>query len=124
MSPTRPFPCDPDTWLIGATARVIGGEFDRVELTFNRPVVAGTEYNGEIGLMRYSAGGGGLLEPPGGLAVPVTSFVCDLLFQFSAAVQYTILIPDGSGPIGTGTVAYGDEDGNPMPPQVLNVTYV
>jgi len=110
-------------WLIDATAVVTGDEFDTVELTFNRPVVAGAEYNGQIGFISESGGVASALSPTGDLITPATTCTCPLGVPFSAERQWSVLIPDGIGPM-PATLAYGDESGEPMPPQCLNVRYL
>ena len=110
-------------WLIDATAVVTAGEFDTVVLTFNRPVVAGSEYNGQIGLVSESMGSATALMPVGDLVTPSTTCTCPIGSSLQAFRQWSVLIPDGIGGV-PATIAYGDEAGEPMPPQALNVRYV
>jgi len=121
LSLTPRFPCD--LRLIDATAIVAAGQFDTVVLTFSQPVVAGTEYNGQIGLVSESMGTATALQPTGDLVTPSTTCTCPIGAPLDSFRQWSVLIPDGIGTL-PGTMAYGDETGQPMTPQAMNVRYV
>ena len=92
-------------------------------LTFNRPVVAGPEYNGQLGCISESGGLVFAFTPTGDLITASTTCTCDFGVPISAERQWSVLIPDGRGPM-LATLAYGDESGRPMPPQAINVRYI
>ena len=102
---------------------VTGGTFDTVELTFNRPVVAGVDYNGQVGFVSESTGIATPLTPTGDLVTPSTMCTCPIGAPLDALRQWSVLIPDGTG-TSPGQLAYGDESDEPMPPQALNVRYL